>query len=918
MLFSVPIKNFRKQRKNRGDVRQIYCMEGPSFRTGLRLLSVLLCMTLLAGFFPVQSAASGIVSGTAGTASGLSGTAFGSFGTASGTPAGTDAGQPVTLTDLGELDAPETYPAKGALCLQVARSKSIGADGGTSYLYEEAYLPVVVAEDHSVYGELDTLAGLLDMNVQYFDSTALVTFFETDVYLALGDPQAGYTTPLFSVMAEMGRAPVLLDQMWYVPLDEFLSLTGTIQKYGETNWLGKQQLALIPPQRTVLDDIGIFYRDAYSRYAFSYVKDLGYAEDQAAELAGQASVIQYVEGIGSLDLRTWLAIAFGRYTRAAIDYYENGYGEAFMNRLLQENEEIAVEWVEGGKKVLDYMGCMLDICASTMKTSGAAASGAAAGSAAASGTAGVQAALSEAKTALSQQGAGNFLGEYGNYITAWQNAATGLSHLTTLATLFMTFGNVDEQMVETAELFYEKKDLLPERTMREEQYRMVEKKIGQFSGSSANAAVTQFFLDNGARLFLDVGAIMEYAVAKKLAGGSAFWSAAANLVGGEEIRASDSFLIGMFGMQYEADAVALARQELDDIFSGKEASALSETREEEIRDLVFHAAKACMVTRTYGCAGCPALLEKYPELQEKQNEINEELASIAANVSNRMIPFGRLPGQLRTAGPYRQEHYKNVLYNFCGLRGQILDWKNERPAKNVRVEVVSKSGKVLSEFVTDKNGRFEAEFALEEINVWEQTPLVQELTLHLYYKRNPVVLEDIQADYFHSYEVNGLHVGRKTVETLAYVLGASTQDGQTAVEILRFELDEAAIGFDAPDGFGGSYPAYVALPGQLHTASDAETVLLKEGVELETLYGRLIPEGSMLRGMLDYANEADGIGGSGVTQASLSDAQAIQEYVDAYYEVNGQYPSFLLEMVNSLIVSGEVALVDADEADIPH
>ena len=897
MLFSDRIKIFRKKRKNYKKIRQHRLASPASHGTLLRLLSVFLCVTLLSGSFPVRAKASG---------------------TASGTPAGTDAGQPVTLTDLGELDAPETYPAKGALCLQVARSKSIGADGGTSYLYEEAYLPVVVAEDHSVYGELDTLAGLLDMNVQYFDSTALVTFFETDVYLALGDPQAGYTTPLFSVIAEMGRAPVLLDQMWYVPLDEFLSLTGTIQKYGETNWLGKQQLALIPPQRTVLDDIGIFYRDAYSRYAFSYVKDLGYAEDQAAELAGQASVIQYVEGIGSLDLRTWLAIAFGRYTRAAIDYYENGYGEAFMNRLLQENEEIAVEWVEGGKKVLDYMGCMLDICASTMKTSGAAASGAAAGSAAASGTAGVQAALSEAKTALSQQGAGNFLGEYGNYITAWQNAATGLSHLTTLATLFMTFGNVDEQMVETAELFYEKKDLLPERTMREEQYRMVEKKIGQFSGSSANAAVTQFFLDNGARLFLDVGAIMEYAVAKKLAGGSALWSAAANLVGGEEIRASDSFLIGMFGMQYEADAVALARQELDDIFFGKEASALSETREEEIRDLVFHAAKACMVTRTYGCAGCPALLEKYPELQEKQNEINEELASIAANVSNRMIPFGRLPGQLRTAGPYRQEHYKNVLYNFCGLRGQILDWKNERPAKNVRVEVVSKSGKVLSEFVTDKNGRFEAEFALEEINVWEQTPLVQELTLHLYYKRNPVVLEDIQADYFHSYEVNGLHVGRKTVETLAYVLGASTQDGQTAVEILRFELDEAAIGFDAPDGFGGSYPAYVALPGQLHTASDAETVLLKEGVELETLYGRLIPEGSMLRGMLDYANEADGIGGSGVTQASLSDAQAIQEYVDAYYEVNGQYPSFLLEMVNSLIVSGEVALVDADEADIPH
>ena len=873
-------------------------LAGPVSGTGRRLLSAFLCAVLLAGFFPVQSAASG-----------LSGIAYGSFGTASKTPEKTDVSQPVTLTDLGELDAPETYPAKGALCLQVARSKSIGADGGTSYLYEEAYLPVVVAEDHSVYGELDTLAGLLGMNVQYFDSTALVTFFETDVYLALGDPQAGYTTPLFRVMAGMGRAPVLLDQMWYVPLDEFLSLTGTVQKYGETNWLGKQQLALIPPQRTVLDDIGAFYRDAYSRYAFSYVKDLGYTEEQAAELAGQASVIQYVEGVGSLDLKTWLAIAFGGYD--AIRYYESGYAETFLDCLLQENEEIAVKRLEDSKRTLDYMGCMLDICTSAMKKTGASGAGSTASAT------DVQAALADAKTTLSAQGAGSYVGDFGRYITAYQNTATALSHLLTLAALGLTFGNADGQMAEAAETFYENRNLLSERTMREDQYQTVQRKISQFSGSASKAAVDQFILDNGARLFLDVAAIAEYGAAKTVAGGSALWSASARLVGGEWTDASESFLVGMFGMQYEADAVALARQELDRMLS-EQNTALSEAQEKELRNLFFHAAKACLVTRTYGCAGCPAILEKYPQLQTKQNAINEELSSIAARVSNPAVPFGRLPGQLLSAGPYRQEHYKNVLYNFCGLRGQILDWKNERPAKNVRVEVVSKSGEKLTEFVTDKNGRFEAEFALEEINVWEQTPLVQELTLHLYYKRNPVVLEDIQADYFHSYEVNGLHVGRKTVETLAYVFGASTQDGQTAVEILRFELDEAAIGFDAPDGFGGSYPAYVALPGQLHTASDAETVLLKEGVELETLYGRLIPEGSMLRGVLDFVSEAGGAGGSGVPQASLSDAQAIQEYVDAYYEANGQYPTFQLEMVNSLIVSGEAALVDADESDIPH
>lgn len=836
-----------------------------------------------------------------------------------------DAGQPVTTTDLGELDAPETYPAKGALCLQVARSKSIGEDGGISYIYEEAYLPVVVAEDHSVYGELDTLAGLLGMNVQYFDSTALVTFFETDVYLAPGDPQAGYTTPLFSVMVQMGRAPVLLDKIWYVPLDEFLSLTGTLQKYGETNWLGKKQLALIPPQRTVLDDIGAFYRDTYSRYAFSYAKDLGYTEEQAAELAGQASMIQYVEGIGSLDLKTWLAIAFGGYP--AIRYYESGYAETFLSCLLQENEEITAKRLEDNKQVLDYLGCMLDICTSAMTKTGSsgstvsaagvpAASGAA-GARAAVGTAGVQEALTDTKTTLSMQGAGSYVGDFSRYITAYQNAATGLSHLTSLATLGLTFGNADAQMAEAAETFYENRNLLAERTMREDQYQTVRKKISQFSGPVSKAAVDQFILDNGARLFLDVMAMAEYGAAKTVAGGSALWSASARLAGGEWIDASESFLVGMFGMQYEADAVALARQELDRLLSEPDSS-LSEAQEKELRNLFFHAAKACMVTRTYGCAGCPAILEKYPELQTKQNAINEELSSIAARISNPAVAFGRLPGQLVSAGPYRQEHYRNVLYNFCGLRGQILDWKNERPAKNVRVEVVSKSGEKLAEFVTDKEGWFEAEFALEEINVWEQTPLVQELTLHLYYKRNPVVLEDIQADYFHSYEVNGLHVGRKTQESLVYVQGASVQNGQNTMQILRIGLDEDVWSFDAPDGFGGSYPAYVALPGQLHTASDAETVLLKEGAELETVYGRLMPEGSALRGILDFVNEAGSIAPDGLTQASLSTAQEIQDYVDAYYEINGQYPVFLLKTVNSLVVSAEPAMVVADEADIPH
>ena len=58
MLFSVPIRNYRKKEKNAEKIRQIHRREGTSFGPGLRLLSALLCMTLLAGFSPVQSAAS--------------------------------------------------------------------------------------------------------------------------------------------------------------------------------------------------------------------------------------------------------------------------------------------------------------------------------------------------------------------------------------------------------------------------------------------------------------------------------------------------------------------------------------------------------------------------------------------------------------------------------------------------------------------------------------------------------------------------------------------------------------------------------------------------------------------------------------------------------------------------------------------
>ena len=441
-----------------------------------RLTALLVAVTLLAGLVPFSSRAQ------------------------------EDGEEKVILTDLEELDLPETWPAKGTLCLQVARSKHITEDGGTVYQYEEGYLPVLVTQDHSVYGELDTLAGLLGMKLYYDSESVSVTWHETRVMLAAGDTVAGFVTPLYSILVPMGRASVVLDGKWYVPLDAFLDLTGTLQKYGETNWMGKQQLNLIPPQRTVLDDIGAFYRDAYSRYAFSYVKDLGYTEEQAAELAGQTSVIQYVYGVGSLDLRTWLAIAFGGYTDLALKQWENRYAERFMNDLLQENEEITAKLLENHKKELDYMGCMLDICMSVQESAGKQTGLAAAD---------VQKALAETKAALATQGEGTFLADFGRYATAFQNTATVLSHLYSMISLGLTFRNADEQMVNAAKLFYNNHNLLSERTVRDDQYWFVDQKIKQFGGFLPETVVDQFIVDNGGRLLLDAAAMAGYGAAKK-------------------------------------------------------------------------------------------------------------------------------------------------------------------------------------------------------------------------------------------------------------------------------------------------------------------------------------------------------------------------------------------------------------------
>lgn len=235
----------------------------------------------------------------------------------------------------------------------------------------------------------------------------------------------------------------------------------------------------------------------------------------------------------------------------------------------------------------------------------------------------------------------------------------------------------------------------------------------------------------------------------------------------------------------------------------------------------------------------------------------------------------------------------------------------------MKVEVLDELGEVLTEFETDEEGCFKKEFALAEMNVWKDRPAVQELTLRMNYKKNPVVMENIEVNYFHKYEVKNLHVGRKTEEGVAYVLGARQSGDKVLMDIWRVDFTEDAVFLDVPDFQGGSITAYTAMEGQMILAPEVITVELEEGMEFGTYFSQVMPEHSLLRGMVSYTNsieEMNGIIPEALTKLSLKTAEDIQDYVDAYYQLGHEYPTFYIKTTNSLVLSVDVAVVVASGA----
>lgn len=219
----------------------------------------------------------------------------------------------ITMTELEEIAAPTEFPAKGTICMQVA--KDVALDEGGYYVvnYSRDYLPVIVDEAQRVYAKLSVLADHLSMEAEDLGGTVRVSYYDTSIYLELNSSQAGYQNSLFCAFINMGQVPVIFEEEWYVPLDAFLQVTDCFARYYEKNEYDKLDLLIVPPQRTILDDLADFKQNLYQDYVFEYTKDIGYTEEDSKKLAGFSAVLRYLNGLIGLEWNALSAVSFSSW-----------------------------------------------------------------------------------------------------------------------------------------------------------------------------------------------------------------------------------------------------------------------------------------------------------------------------------------------------------------------------------------------------------------------------------------------------------------------------------------------------------------------------------------------------------------------------------------------------------------------------
>ena len=231
-------------------------------------------------------------------------------------------------------------------------------------------LHIIVDENKNVYAELGALGNYLDMKVhesekspnsrtvRYHNSALLLKARNINAtYVKYGYNGQGDMETFFPYTAfPLGNAPLIHEEKFYVPLDSFLQCKGTAAFYAGENDIGKQDLYVIPPQRTVLDDLVNFSRDAYSYYAFDMQKDLGVSERDMIEQYYSAEAVQYAKRLGTIfDGAAWsMSFCDDRF-------FDDKYVDIYMDYVLHASEEVLnAEW-EKANNLIDIDALLLDV-----------------------------------------------------------------------------------------------------------------------------------------------------------------------------------------------------------------------------------------------------------------------------------------------------------------------------------------------------------------------------------------------------------------------------------------------------------------------------------------------------------------------------------------------------------------------------
>lgn len=811
----------------------------------------------------------------------------------------------VELTELEELPEPTEAPAKGYIGIKIVDDNFIDSDGKTSFSYRETYLPVITDQDHIVYGKLDSLCSILSMDSFTDSNTAVVKFHGNKVYMRLRSSLVTYQSPLFSVDVATSFAPIKLEGDWYVPLDAFLGITGTYRDYiGETS-VETEQLCLIPPQETVLDIFAGFYKNMYRRYAFDYVKDIGYAEKVKEDITTYAKVIQYVNGIGSLDAYTWGEMIFRLYEEEKGEIFNKKFVDNYMKCLLQPSESELAAQFNTLKKGISTVGAVSDLVMASDKYS-------------------TNEKMTEIMTHLKDNSYAPKLTDFTQLMDGWNkldfmekidkpiSASRDLmGYYLSYRSLESTFENANFWSIKANEDFLDHYTDLSRTQMTSVTYRQAQEISQKIASEKKMDVANQWFSENWMELLANTGALLGTPIMGELSIASSTWTLTTQLFYGQWLDSSECFLNGLFGIQYETDVLMYATQKYFEYFSDAK-SVWSGDDEREFRSLFSNAAKSCYVTRQFGLKGCEDNLIYYPDRKAEQERINKELEEYIAVFSDLDRPFGLMPQELVYVGSWEQEHYPNVVFNMAELTGQVLRWDDEQPAKNVRIEVHDEDGSVLEECYTDEDGMFDVAFVLGDQDVFStDEAAIRDLNLHLYYKKYPVVMElaeDVQC--FKKYQIDGLHVGEKSEDHLVYLTGARTEGDKTILLVQEINLGENPIALDVPDYMGGiSYTAYLSSTGEI-TRSNTDSYLLRDGVTFGSFYTAQMPEGGLLDGLLTLTNDLDGVFPEDFKNREMHDADEIISFITHYREYINDDPVYVITTVNSEIKALEPSMVN--------